>query len=204
MSNIISATFGASRTTRTGAAYQYDYGQILRFTDLTLPEAYEVHFALQPHGSAVTQIGSADGVSVPDELLAAGSTIYAWVFLHTGETDGETEYTAMIPVNRRAKPDGGTPTPVQQDAITEAIAALNTGITRAETAAQAAEQTAEAIPGTVSEALDEAIPGIVDQAVERTEADYTDLKSAFDETMAHFDLGLVLQDGQLFQVCEEG
>lgn len=185
MSNVITATFGASRTTRTGAAYQYDYGQILRFTDLTLPDAYEVHFALQPHGSAVTQIGNADGVAVPDSLLEAGSTIYAWVFLHTGETDGETEYTAMIPVNRRAKPDGGTPTPVQQDAITEAIAALNTGVTRAETAAETAEGIAEAIPGTIAEALDEAVPGIVEQAVEQTEADVTDLKSHVDELDDH-------------------
>jgi hypothetical protein len=87
-------------------------------------------------------LGNADGVDIPDACLTSGEPIYAWVFLHTGEDDGETEYTVSIPVIARAEPSDIEPTPVQQDAITQAIAALNSGVTRAETAAESAEDDA--------------------------------------------------------------
>ena len=136
MSNIITAHFATEQTRAwTDELWQYDYGQVLQFAGLDLPSAYEVHFANQPHGvDSITQIGTADGVTIPDQYLLSGDCVYAWVYLHSGEDDGETEYMVTIPVTKRAKPTNATPTPVQQDVITETIAALNTAVNEAETA----------------------------------------------------------------------
>ena len=56
----------------------------------------------------------------------------SYIYLHEGEDDGETEYKALIPVIGRPEPSDLEPTPVQQDAITQAIAALNTAVTHVE------------------------------------------------------------------------
>lgn len=136
MSNIITAKFKAGQTSAwADGLYQYDYGQILKFDGLELPEAYEVHFSDTPIiGDAKTQIGNADGVTIPDEYLQTGSTIYAWVFLHTGEDDGETEYSITVPVTKRPKPTDEAPTPQEQSAIDQAIAALNIAVEKADEA----------------------------------------------------------------------
>ena len=130
MTNITVANFtGGSHVTRTSAVYQYDYGQILQFSGLDLPTAYEVHFSNQEMlGTAKTSIGNEDGVVIPDEYLLSGERIYAWIFLHVGDTDGETEYKITIPVNKRAQPTAEEPTPVQQDVITQTIAELNSAV----------------------------------------------------------------------------
>lgn len=109
MGNIIKAIFCKTRVCRTAPLYQYDYGQILQIVGPQLPSAYEVHFSNQQHGTATTQIGGDDGVVIPDAYLQTGSPVYAWLFLHTGENDGETEYSITIPVIARARPTNETP-----------------------------------------------------------------------------------------------
>lgn len=126
--NITTAPLGGNRNIKTKPLFQYDYGQVLKIVGVTLPAAYEVHFSNQLHGVATTQIGNADGVIIPDIYLTTGEPVYAWVYLHTGTDDGETEYTITIPVVRRASISDAEPTPVQQDVITQAIAALNTAV----------------------------------------------------------------------------
>ena len=115
---------------------------MLQFVGIDLPETYEVHFANPGAPEAAPQIGSADGVKIPDAVLTSGRPINAWVFLHTGADDGETVYQVTIPVIQRPKPGDGEPSPVEQSVITQAIAALNSGVTRAETAAASAEDDA--------------------------------------------------------------
>ena len=139
MSNIITAKFCSDQTRAwTDELWQYDYGQILKFDGLELPDAYEVHFSNQPlTGETITQIGNADGVTIPDQFLQSGKVVYAWVYLHTGEDDGETEYMVTIPVSKRPEPSDEQPTPVEQSAIDQAIAALNTAVEK--TAADVAE-----------------------------------------------------------------
>lgn len=128
MINVISAVFMGAKSTTTRNAYQYDYGQVLK-TDLALPETYEVQFSNNSSGGvAITQIGNADGVTIPDQMFISGAPIYAWIFLHQGADDGKTVYFITIPVTKRAKPSNDVPTPVQQDAITQAIAALNSAV----------------------------------------------------------------------------
>lgn len=140
---ITKAVFGAMRSCVTAPLWQYDYGQILQIVGLNLPEWYEVHFSNSEFdGEAKGSIGTADGVTIPDEFLLNGTDVYAWLFLHDTETDGETEYKIRIPVKARAKKTPADPTPVQQDEITQAIAALNQGVERSETASESAEQSA--------------------------------------------------------------
>ena len=122
--NVITAVWNSTGRYKTSPLYQYDYGQKLVISGVELPSAYEVHFANTVHGNATTQIGNADGVSIPDMYLLSGQTVYAWLFVHSGESDGETEFVITIPVIARAKPTDQQPTPVQQSAIDEAILAL--------------------------------------------------------------------------------
>lgn len=135
--NIITIHFNGGNLAYSDPAkpiYQYNYGQILKFADLDLPFSYEVHFAnTDDCGNSVPQIGDENGVIIPDAMFQSGAPIYAWVYLHTGEDDGETEYKTIITVNKRAKPTNATPTPVQQDAITQAIAALDAAVEKSET-----------------------------------------------------------------------
>ena len=150
MDNIVEALFTSGRrSARTRPIYQYDYGMILKPTGLELPSAYEVHFGASELSPTITQIGTADGVTIPDELLTTGSKVYAWIYLHTGDSDGETVYSIVIPVLARGEITDVEPTPVQQDVIAQTIAALNAGVAEA-------QAIADAIPQTVEDALDEA------------------------------------------------
>lgn len=112
-----------------GDVWQYDYGQTLKIEGLDLPEAYEVHFSnTEESGSTKTQIGTADGVTIPDEYLTSGEPVYVFIYLHDGKADGETEYKAKLPVRKRPKPSDVEPTPQEQSTITQAIAALNAAV----------------------------------------------------------------------------
>ena len=132
--NVTKAAFGGLREVTTAPLWQYDYGQILQITGLDLPQAFEVHFSnSRKSGETITQIGTDSQVVIPDMYLTSGADIYAFIFLHDGLTDGETEYVIKIPVRERPEPSDIEPTPEQQDAITEAIATLNDGVAKSET-----------------------------------------------------------------------
>jgi len=150
MSNILKVDLAGRTAARTCPLYQYDYGQILKITGIQLPGTYEVQFSNEINGVSTTAIGDADGVIIPDAYLQGGNYVYAWLYLHTGADDGETEYMITIPVIRRARITNQQPTPVQQDVITQAIAALNAAIETTGqdvTDAQAAKAGAEAAQG---------------------------------------------------------
>lgn len=99
---ITHAVFNGEQTCETAPLYQYDYGQVLMFDDITLPETYEVLFSNNITEPAYIVIGSSDGAAIPDKLLITGKNIVACVFLHDGDDDGETEYVARIPVRPRS------------------------------------------------------------------------------------------------------
>jgi len=128
MSNIIKAYVYGGKA-ETEPVYQYDYGQKMIFYKVDLPEAYEVHFANKTNSkTSYIAIGDASGVLVPDEVLRQPGIAYAWLFLHTGEDDGETVIIVTIPVIERAGITTVEPTPSQQSTIDELIAALNTAV----------------------------------------------------------------------------
>lgn len=143
--NTVTAYLGKGKSTTTAERYQWDYGQVLRIEGINLPHSFQTHFSNQPRvGTAKTFIGTDGAVEIPDEYLITGKTIYAWIFLHDSETDGETVYTITIPVIPRPQPVDEEPTPVQQSEINQLMAALNSGVDRAETAADSAEASATA------------------------------------------------------------
>lgn len=138
--NVITANFRNGQFVHTDPLWQYDYGQVLRFTGVALPETFEVHFSnAKEFGQAKTSIGTTDGVLIPDEYLVTGKPVFAWIFLHTGADDGETVYMAQIPVNKRSVPSDEAPTPQEQSAITQAIAALNSAVVDVQEAVEAAD-----------------------------------------------------------------
>lgn len=94
--------------------WQYDYGQILRIQGLNLPQAVEIHFALQKTGgTSKTRIGiTKDGVTdvpIPDSMLenedeTKDYDIYAFIYI-TDETSGQTEYRITLRAKARPKPE---------------------------------------------------------------------------------------------------
>lgn len=139
MMNQVTAVYNPCGGSKTAPLYQFDYGQELVFDGFDLPDTFEVQFANEFQGESTTQIATDNVVTIPDMYLTSGANIYAWIFLHTGEDDGETVYYIEIPVMERAEPTENQPTPVQQDVITQAIAALQIAQQTAEDAADDAQ-----------------------------------------------------------------
>lgn len=126
--NIAYAVFGNCNKAVTNALWQYDYGQVLQISGVELPETFEVHLCNRGNNATITQIGQNYQVSIPDEFLANPTWIDAYIFLHSGLNDGETVYSISIPVSARPMPTDDEPTPEEQSAITQAIAALNAAV----------------------------------------------------------------------------
>lgn len=108
--------------------WQYDYGQILKIQGLELPTTYTVDFCNIGDTETISMIGDENGVQIPDDLLVNGKSIYAYVWLHAGNNDGETEYKIGIPVFPRPERGDEEPTPAQQSVIDQLIIQLNNGI----------------------------------------------------------------------------
>ena len=147
--NTVYASLKTGIVTYTKEVYQYDYGQKLIFTDEELPDNYEVHFSNYEQGPSKTVIGGPNGVDIPDEYLTTGKNIHVWLFNHVGLNDGETEFHIIITVHPKGQVSNQPPTPVQQDVITQTIAAANHAVSEA-------QAIRDAIPETVSTALEEA------------------------------------------------
>ena len=165
VSNIIDVTFNGERRTSTNSLFQYDYGQILTFTDLELPEEFEIDFAYDRCSVSETYLGSNNQVTIPAKYLEISGSINAFIFLHTGEDDGETEYIIHIPVKARPERTDPTPSETQRSRIDELIEQMDEAVETAETSATSAQQSADR-----AEAVVENIGDTVEQAVE----DYMD------------------------------
>ena len=125
MSNVIIATFADGDTSVvTAEQYMYARGQILRVEGLELPSVYRVNFSNSPTGDSKTQIGTADGVIIPDVYFTTGKPIYAYIMLNTGDDDREIKYDITIPVLNATEPEDDTPTEEQTTIINQAITAL--------------------------------------------------------------------------------
>lgn len=142
-------TFTRGTLAQATPLWQYDYGQVLEINGLDLPATYQVHFCNCSDSQTITVLGNADGVLIPDNLLQTGKTVIAYIYLHTGADDGETEYKITIPVRPRPAPSDIPPTPEQQSALDEAIAALNSAV-------EDVEDIADGIPDQINAALEEA------------------------------------------------
>ena len=103
--NDIHVYFDDQITAQTEPLWQYDREQRLVFDDIDLPEQYEVHFSNHREtGMALVQIGTAEGVEIPNKVLDTGKTIFAWVYINSA-----TRRLVTIPIRRRAsigEPEG--------------------------------------------------------------------------------------------------
>lgn len=140
MSNIIKATFGSGETSVvTTPQYMFARGQILQIEGLELPSVYRVNISNAPTGSSKTQIGTVDGVIIPDVFFTAGKPIYAYIMLSSGDDDREIKYDITIPVLDATEPEDDTPTEEETSIITQAINALNEAVTRIDGAVEKIE-----------------------------------------------------------------
>lgn len=140
MSNILKVKFCKDTLVHANPLYQYDYGQKIKIFGLNLPAYYEVHFSNYERGDATVILASSDEFEIPDMYLQSGRDVYIWIYLHTGDNDGETEYQIIIPVIKRAKPTDEVPTPEEQSVITETIAALNDAVTESREGVETVQQ----------------------------------------------------------------
>lgn len=133
-----------SPMTIVAARHQYDYGQALSITGITLPDVFEAHFASVGGSQTVTMLGHDGVVAIPDELFQVAKAIVCYLYLHDEATDGRTVYTIKIPVKERPEPSDVEPTPVQQDIITQAIATLNNAVEQTGQDVESADASAQA------------------------------------------------------------
>ena len=95
--NIIRASEWHGDSCRTDAVFQWSYGQKLVFENADgLPRVFEVHFCCIGDMETETRICEDGSVSVPDALLEIGRPVMAYVYLHSGEEDGETVISAAL------------------------------------------------------------------------------------------------------------
>lgn len=140
MSNILRVSFCGKQQITAKSLYQYDYGQVLKFVDLTLPAAYEVHFSNYEHGESTTVLATSNEVTIPDMYFTSGKDIYVWVYLHAGNSDGETEYQVNIPIIKRASISDEQPTVEEESIINQTIAALNAAVTESREGVQTVQR----------------------------------------------------------------
>lgn len=112
-----------SSTTQT-SLWQYDYGQILLIDGLTLPSIFQIHFCNCGDNETITVIGEDNQVNIPDQFFLNGENIIGYIYLHTGENDGETEYKITIPIKQRQKPSDISPTPEEESLINQLVVLL--------------------------------------------------------------------------------
>lgn len=133
--NITTAVIGSGCNTATASPslVQWDQGQILKIEGPELPDTgYQVEFSTADTIDAMIRIGTSEGVEIPNVLLQRSSPITAYIVLHEGEDDRETEYWITIYIKPRQQPETITPDPEEQSVIDQAIAALQQGVATAE------------------------------------------------------------------------
>lgn len=128
--NTTTAVFSSGRRYATAqtSLYQWDYGQLLIISGLDLPSPFEAHFCNEGDVETVTMLGNDNMVTIPDQFLVSGKSINAYIYLHAGDDDGETEYKITIPVLTRPQPSDIEPTPGQQTVIDQLLAELRSAV----------------------------------------------------------------------------
>ena len=139
--NVTTAVIGSgcNTATATPSLAQWDVGQVLKIEGVDLPASYQVEFSTEYTRNAIQKIGNAAGVAIPNELLQRSAPITAYIVLHEGENDRETEYWITIHITPRTPPETITPDPEEQSVIDETIAALQDGVEAAEAAAESVQ-----------------------------------------------------------------
>ena len=192
-SNIVVAAFEDSRSVVTRRLWKIDKGMKLQITGLDLPEAYQVHFSnTQDVGQAQIVVATSDTVEIPYDYLQTGKYVYVWIYLNPEQYVGYTAYTITIPVSVRPTVTDVSPTPPQQNAIDQAIGALNDAVEQTGADAAAADESAQSAAGSATLAESWAVGGTGTRTGEDTDnaSYYADMarQHAADSGWAWFDI----------------
>lgn len=105
---------------KTAPVFQYNEGnQYLELIGFDLPSSYRVDFSNYIDSQqSISMIGGTAGVVIPSELLATGSTVYAF-YVDVDSDATTTLYRIEIPVVRRPEPSDREPSPEEQSAISQ-------------------------------------------------------------------------------------
>lgn len=182
MSNILRVSFCGKQQITAKSLYQYDYGQVLKFVDLNLPSAYEVHFSNYEHGESTTVLATSNEVTIPDMYFTSGKDIYVWVYLHAGNSDGETEYQVNIPIIKRASISSEEPTVEEESIINQTIAALNAAVTESREGVQTVQRAESNVNNLYS---------LTEQAKDRTYQYKTETEAAVNQIKNSVQLGYI-------------
>lgn len=200
ITNIIEINFNGNQMAFVDSEYRLDSGMYLKFMDIDLPEAYQVHFANRQHGATFESIGNADGVRIPDDVWTSKEPIFAWVYLHPTEDSAVTKYEVrIIKKNRADLPSGVEPTPYEQTVIDEAIAALNTAVEKTSADAEQTAADAETASQAATNALNSA--DRAEQAAQNAGYMFFDIDENGDliyERTTNVDVDFVIEDGDLY------
>lgn len=152
---IINIDFNGQASCTAPSRYQYNFGQKIRFTGIpNIPAAYETHFANAGQTTPAERImNNGEFVDVPNYLFTSGADIYAWIYVHDTESDGETLYKARIPIINRPMPGDYSEQTEEIDILAQAISLYNDTIGEAQGYAQDASGSADnaAASATLSE-----------------------------------------------------
>ena len=160
--NIIPILFHGKKHCVAEAAWQFDYGQILSFDDITLDDPFEIHIAnVKVKGFASVHIGTDNQFEIPRAYVTSGLPIYGWIYVHPTSTSGKTEYTFVVPVRERTEPDPSAIIPEPEIPVFEQLMGLlQNAVTDAQAAQAAAEQSAQAAAQSQETAASDALEAV--------------------------------------------
>ena len=112
---------------KTSPVFQYNDGsQYLKLEGFNLPASYRVDFSnYSDSHETVSALGDANGAIIPADLLATGSTVYAF-YVDVASDATTTLYRFEIPVVRRPEPAGWAPAPGEQSVLNQLVEDVNT------------------------------------------------------------------------------
>ena len=140
--NIIYAKFNHGREITTDSRSQYAYGQVLKISGLHLPASFDADISNKGDKQAKAVIGTDNELPIDDAFFLSGKDVIVMINVHAADKDGRTKYIIRIPVEKRPERADIELEPVEQDAISVAIAALNEAVEQTSASAESAENSA--------------------------------------------------------------
>ena len=140
--NIIYAKFNHGREITTDSRSQYAYGQVLKISGLHLPASFDADISNKGDKQAKAIIGTDNELPIDDAFFLSGKDVIVMINVHAADKDGRTKYIIRIPVEKRPERADIEVEPVEQDAISVAIAALNEAVEQTSASAESAENSA--------------------------------------------------------------
>lgn len=140
--NIIYAKFNHGREITTDSRSQYAYGQVLKISGLHLPTSFDADISNKGDKQAKAIIGTDNELPIDDAFFLSGKDVIVMINVHAADKDGRTKYIIRIPVEKRPERADIDVEPVEQDAISVAIAAMNEAVEQTSASAESAENSA--------------------------------------------------------------